>query len=698
MKPRKWLRSYWPLFFPLLLYAPGIMGWIPYPSTGSEFTDLLISHVPNAIYLKEALLEYRQVPFWSPTILSGYPFAANPLSGLWYPPGWFALLFPLPEGFSILLAIHALGGGIGLYKFLRKAGINHPSAVFGGCAFMLMPKISAHYGAGHITLLYAVFWTPWLLLAARREQRFLWSAICLAGIFLADPRWAAFSGLLWISYVLAHSQYRAIEYVLKTGKTILISFLLAGPLVVPLMQYVALSTRRKMGVEDIFIHSLRGEEWIGLLFPSGGRTVETAMYAGGCVLVLGVSSLSEKEIRKKTWFWWSTTVVSGMIALGTNVPGVKFLAYIPGVNLIRVPSRALFILGFSLTIIASHALHAMMKSKWVAKKADYWVSGIGLFVIMLLGGVGYIGKNYPLNLIWGMGFLAIAVLIFHFRKFLYGKQWLYSLILSVLILDGLGAAWINIDYRPGPEKSSHPNNLQAIQGNEFGQFRIYSPSYSIPQHVAARNSLELVDGVDPLQLEKYVEFTERATGVPNPGYSVTLPPFKGDPATANQMYQPDPTLLGVLNVRYLISEFEMTAPEFEIIYSQNNFFQYRNLNEFPRAWVYPPSQRVSLEKILEGGVTWKNAVVKNWRPNKIEILAEGPGTLILSEIAYPGWEVKINGKKVTWFPVFDILRGVELTQGTHLVKFVYRPKTVYFGLLISFIGLGIVLKGTRSEK
>jgi hypothetical protein len=164
------------------------------------------------------------------------------------------------------------------------------------------------------------------------------------------------------------------------------------------------------------------------------------------------------------------------------------------------------------------------------------------------------------------------------------------------------------------------------------------------------------------------------------------------------MYQPDPTLLGVLNVRYLVSEFELTAPDFEIIYSQKKFFQYRNLNEFPRAWVYPPAQRVSLEKILEGGVKWKNAVIKNWRPNKIEILAEGPGTLILSEIAYPGWEVKIDGNNATWFPVFDILRGVELTPGTHLVEFVYRPKTVYFGLLISLIGLGIVLKGTRSEK
>jgi hypothetical protein len=200
-----------------------------------------------------------------------------------------------------------------------------------------------------------------------------------------------------------------------------------------------------------------------------------------------------------------------------------------------------------------------------------------------------------------------------------------------------------------------------------------------------------------LQLEKYVEFTERATGVPNPGYSVTLPPFAGDPATANRMYQPDPTLLGLLNVRYLISEFELAAPELEIIDNQNNLFQYRNLNQFPRAWVYPPGRRLSLEKISDDGVEWKEAVVKNWRPNGIEIIAEGPGTLILSEIAYPGWEVKVDGEKATWFPVFEILRGVGLTEGTHHVEYVYRPKTVYLGFFMSLIGLGIVLKETQGE-
>src|SRR5574338_831216 len=75
---------------------------------GSEFSDLLISHYPNALFLQRTLIEDGSVPLWSPLILSGYPFAANPLSGLFYLPGFWALFFPLPHGINLLVIAHLL--------------------------------------------------------------------------------------------------------------------------------------------------------------------------------------------------------------------------------------------------------------------------------------------------------------------------------------------------------------------------------------------------------------------------------------------------------------------------------------------------------------------------------------------------------------------------------------------------------------
>jgi hypothetical protein len=167
IRRRGWVQSrailrLWPLLLVALILLPGLASF-PFPSANAAYSDLATSHYPNALFLRRALQEWHTIPLWSPAILSGYPLAADPLSGLWYPPGWLALLLPLPFGFNLLVALHLVLGGAGMYSLLRQQGLGHPAALLGGLAFEFMPKLFAHYGAGHLTLLYAVPWTPWLL-------------------------------------------------------------------------------------------------------------------------------------------------------------------------------------------------------------------------------------------------------------------------------------------------------------------------------------------------------------------------------------------------------------------------------------------------------------------------------------------------------------------------------------------------------
>ncbi len=94
-----------------------------------------------------------------------------------------------------------------------------------------------------------------------------------------------------------------------------------------------------------------------------------------------------------------------------------------------------------------------------------------------------------------------------------------------------------------------------------GQFRVYSPSYSIPQHVAQQFQLQLADGIDPLQLQRYVMFMQHASGVGAWPYSVTLPAFLGVQdrtktfAPRSKDIQPNAALLGLLNVKYIAAAF-----------------------------------------------------------------------------------------------------------------------------------------------
>src|SRR5690349_6762982 len=92
--------------WPLLLHPT----FIPFAPQG-QFSDLLISHLPNTEYLRDSLWRYHQWPLWNAQIFAGQPFAADPLAGMWYPPAWLLLLLPLPFAFNVLFVLHLAWAG-----------------------------------------------------------------------------------------------------------------------------------------------------------------------------------------------------------------------------------------------------------------------------------------------------------------------------------------------------------------------------------------------------------------------------------------------------------------------------------------------------------------------------------------------------------------------------------------------------------
>ena len=72
-------------------------------------------------------------------------------------------------------------------------------------------------------------------------------------------------------------------------------------------------------------------------------------------------------------------------------------------------------------------------------------------------------------------------------------------------------------------------------------------------------------------------------------------------------------------------------------------------------------------------------------------MAEGPGTLITSEIAYPGWEATVDGIDAELTTHAGLLRAIELGPGSHDIEFVFRPTTFRAGLLISLLALIVLV-------
>ncbi|MEM7802278.1 MAG: hypothetical protein AAF633_24000, partial [Chloroflexota bacterium] len=67
-----------------------------------------------------------------------------------------------------------------------------------------------------------------------------------------------------------------------------------------------------------------------------------------------------------------------------------------------------------------------------------------------------------------------------------------------------------------------------------------------------------------------------------------------------------------------------------------------------------------------------------------------PAMLVLSEVAFPGWTVRINAEPVEWQTAYTGLRTVCVPSGDHSVEWVFRPRSFWLGGGISLFGLLLV--------
>jgi hypothetical protein len=681
---------------PLLLLIPFMGDFIFLP--GTSLSDITVSHYPNLLYIQQSIQAGQGIPLWSNAILSGYPFIADPLSGLHYPPGWLALLFPLPFGINLTAALHLVFGALGMYLFLKSEGLRPQAAALMGLAFALLPKLIGHYAAGHLSLLYAISWTPWLLFAERRWKedaswRSLWRApgVVLGLITLADPRWTVYSGILWFVFSLKEtcigraSIKRAGHFALNLGMQALLALGISAVLLLPLLQFTALSTRAHMTAGDILDLSLPFSGLVNLLFPTSGGNVEWISYVGAVSLALILVGFTSKGLSQRARFWLWLALGSVILALGSGIPGMELIAGLPGFNLLRIPARWLFVALICLVIAAGFILDALLKLKPGMRKVNL-LALIGVDVAMLIftvGGSLLAGKLVTELLLATIGLLLATVVIVVFSRSKWSASAFNLALLAVLVFNLFSVGWNFMEGKdPHPRLATQDQTLAHYlkKSTDNSYFRVYSPSYSLPQQTAADYQIQLADGVAPLQLANYWTYMENATGIPSSGYSVTLPDFaSGDPATDNAAYIPGAVQLGLLNVCYVVAEYDLQVEELSLIHQIGTTRIYENCLCQPRAWVD-----------LGYGET-KKVDILDHTPNTIILQAEGPGTLVLSEILYPGWQVLVDGEPAAIQPYQGLLRSAPIGEGSHKVQYDFKPVLAYWGFGISCATLFLLL-------
>ena len=104
----------------------------------------------------------------------------------------------------------------------------------------------------------------------------------------------------------------------------------------------------------------------------------------------------------------------------------------------------------------------------------------------------------------------------------------------------------------------------------------------------------------------------------------------------------------------------------------------------------PPGFRPTNHLTVEPG---GSVSILKWEEQEVllQVKAERPGYLVMTQGAYPGWKARIDGKKTPILMAYGFLTALPIGPGNHQVRFTYQEPWVVAGLIISPLWSGGLL-------
>jgi hypothetical protein len=222
--------------------------------------------------------------------------------------------------------------------------------------------------------------------------------------------------------------------------------------------------------------------------------------------------------------------------------------------------------------------------------------------------------------------------------------------------------------------------------------------------------LDDVQGYNPLQLSRYVEFMAALNGQPQDYHTEFLTPSGARSP-----------LLDLLDVRYLLVDASLPPERGDVaaptaglreVFRTPWVVVYERSSSLPHAWIVHDVRQVERGEALPlmasqaidpfqtalvegpppavaapGDPSSETARVTTYQPDRLTIAthATATGFLVVSEIYASGWRAFVDGMEAPVVPTDHALRGIPLPAGDHSVELRYEPLSLQVGLAVSAI-------------
>ena len=638
---------------PLLLILAPLLGWMP------AHRDLIDFFAPMR-GLTSDLIGAGVGPWINLANGCGEAWFANPETAVLYPPAWLHLILPGSWALTAEIAFHLALLSLGVGLVARELGAGR-----GGRAFAEVAAWSAGpvlVTVGVLNNLETLTWLPWMVLAARLEDRrsvALLAAATALGWLGGEPQvWA-----MGVVLVIAVARRRAQALVgISLGVAVIAVQL------VPFLAWVAEGDRGP-AASWLLRGAVTPVDWSGVLVPGLLSTTGRMVYAESLFLGAPVLVCALLGGCRRRWLL-GVAVVFALLATLPEIGAGRLFVILTG-GLVRYPSRFALI-GLALLLPLA------------GRGADDWLEGRGRWLAVVASGLTLlvcVVSHHPWRW-WVAGAPALLMLIAALAP---ARRSLRAATLVAGVAGMVVAGWPLIGLRPVSEiRAAQPTWPEAVDG---GRVYVPTPAEDVMPWLASGLGARRLWPVGYLNLEEGLTMTRTDAPVANGRLAAHI--AITDEGPANRWW------LDALAAEWIILPEGNGLPKgMEQNASRGGMRLLRNHNAMPVAWLAdrPPDPDRPGSRI--GEVTEQTLAANAC---SMTVSAPTEGWLSISLAPVNGWRWRLDDRPVELEQGPGIVQYLRVPAGSHHLEGRYRPPmhlltTVFSGCAVLVVLAGLAVR------